>query len=318
MKLEVRGRLDPEMAAALEASAANSLPPQMLPEDPIVAMRAAYSYERRYWNEVPVPLAAVEDRVVEAAGLGTRLRLYRPEEAAADGPVLVYLHGGGWVVGSLDTHDRIMRLLAQHGGLRVLGIDYALAPEHKFPVQLDQIDAVLDGLEAIAGTDRFALGGDSAGAHLSLALAMRRRDRGQPGPAALLLYYGAFGLADSPSRRLWGGAIDGLGEAELRFYREALLRRPEDMHDPYYDLLAGDMQGLPPSWLVAVTLDPLHDDTLALAVMLREAGVQVELAGYDGVLHGFLHLSRMMPKAMDALRRGAAFLQAQLLAQSAA
>lgn len=312
MKLDVRGRLDPEMAAALEASAAHSLPPQMLPADPITAMRAAYAYERRYWNEVPVELASVQDRAVEAAGLVTPLRLYRPEAAVAGEPVLVYLHGGGWVVGSLDTHDRIMRLLAAHSGLAVLGIDYALAPEHKFPTQLDQADAVLDRLPELAGTERFALAGDSAGAHLSLALAMRRRDRSRPLPGALLLYYGAFGLADSPSRRLWGGEIDGLGEESLRFYREAFLRAAEDARDPYYDLLSGDMHGLPPALLVAVTLDPLHDDTVALAVMLQAAGVPVELAAYDGVLHGFLHLSRMVPKAMDAIRRGAAFIRARL------
>lgn len=313
MKLEVRGRLDPEMTAALEASAANSLPPPMLPEDPIMAMRAAYAYERRYWNEAPVPLASVEDRVIEAAGLPTPVRLYRPEGAGAGGPVLVYLHGGGWVVGSLDTHDRIMRLLALHSGLAVLGIAYALAPERKFPTQLDQIDAALGRLQDLAGTSRLALAGDSAGAHLSLALAMRRRDRGQPAPAALLLYYGAFGLMDSPSRRLWGGEIDGLGAEDLLFYREAYLRTAEDAHDPYYDLLAGDMHGLPPAFLVAVTLDPLHDDTLALAVMLQAAGVPVELAAYDGVLHGFLHFSRMVPKAMDAIRRGAAFVRTRLL-----
>jgi acetyl esterase len=311
MKLEVRGRLDPEMKAALAASAAHSLPPQMLPADPILAMRAAYAYERRYWNEVPVELASVEDRVIEAAGFSTRLRLYRPE-GAVRGTALVYLHGGGWVVGSLDTHDRIMRLLAREAGLVVVGVDYALAPEHKFPIQLDQIDAVLDRLPELAGVERWALAGDSAGAHLSLALTMRRRDRGRAGPAALLLYYGAFGLADSPSRRLWGGELDGLGAEDLRFYREALLRSPEDAADPYYDLLAGDMHGLPPACLVAVTLDPLHDDTVALAVMLQAAGVPVELAAYDGVLHGFLHFSRSVPKAMDALRRGAAYVRARM------
>jgi acetyl esterase len=133
---------------------------------------------------------------------------------------------------------------------------------------------------------------------------------GRPMPAALLLYYGAFGLRDSASRRLWGGELDGLGENDLAFYRDAYLRSPEDGRDPRYDLLANRMDGLPPAFVAAVALDPLHDDSVALAAMLREAGVPVEFVVYDGVLHGFLHCSRLVPKALEAIRAGAAFLRA--------
>jgi acetyl esterase len=313
MKLEVRGLLDPETKAALEVSAANSLPREALPADPILAMRAAYAYERRFWNEVPVSLAGVEELTLAAAGLATRLRVYRPHERPG-GPALVYLHGGGYVMGSLDTHDRIMRLLAAGAGIAVVGIDYALAPEVRFPGQIEQIDAILEQLPDRLGLDarRIAIGGDSAGAHLALAIAMRRRDQRRLLPAALLLYYGAYGLRDSPSRRLWGGEIDGLGESDLGFFRESYLRAPADERDPYFDLLAGEMRGLPPACVVAATLDPLHDDSVALAVMLGAAGVPVELTTYDGVLHGFLHLSRMVPKALDAVEKGAAFLAARL------
>lgn len=313
MKLDVRRRLDPEALAALEET--DRLQAEFGPVTlgDVARMRAAYAHERRFWNAVPVPLAAVEERLLEAAGLATRIRLYRPDEGAPRA-LLFYLHGGGWVVGSLDTHDRIMRLLARESGLPVVGIDYALAPEVKFPTQIDQIAAVVRALAAggdFAGLP-FALGGDSAGANLALAVAGALHAAGGPEPAALLLFYGAYGLADSASRRLWGNARDGLTDERMRFYERAYLPAPEAARDPRYDLLASDLSAVPPTRLLAVTMDPLHDDSLALAALLEEHGRAVELSTVDGVLHGFLHLSRMVPKAARALAEGAAFLRRRL------
>jgi acetyl esterase len=209
-----------------------------------------------------------------------------------------------------------MRLLARESGIAVVCIDYALAPETRFPRQIEQIAAVLPQLERFGlRPDRLAFGGDSAGAHLALAATLAQAAGALP-PFALLLYYGSFGLRDSASRRLYGGPWDGLGEQDLDFYRQCYLRAPEDARDPRYDLLSGNLSGLPPAFIAAAALDPLLDDSRALAAMLEERGTPVELRIYDGVLHGFLHLSRMVDAAMRAIVDGARFLRARLDAQS--
>jgi acetyl esterase len=310
--LEVRGRLDPQMAEALAKSDALAAEFGPVAPDDIAALRAAYAHERGYWNAVLVELAASEDVTVEAAGLITPLRLYRPYDAVP-GTALVYLHGGGFVLGSIETHDRIMRLLARAAGVMVIGVDYALAPETRFPRQLEQIAALIEQLPARFGLDpaRIALAGDSAGAHLALATTLGLRDRSSALPAALLLYYGSYGLRDSGSRRLYGGAWD-LGEAELAFYRQCYLRGPEDQRDPRYDLLAADLAGTPPCFIAPCALDPLLDDSRALAALLEDQGTPVELRVYDGVLHGFLHLSRMVDLSVRAIEDGARFLRVWL------
>jgi acetyl esterase len=207
-----------------------------------------------------------------------------------------------------------MRLFAQEAGVTVVGVEYALALEVRFPRQILQIGAVLDQLGQVVEADRLrvAIGGDSAGAHLALAATKERRDRAAALPAAMMLYQGFYGLRDSASRRLWGGEQDGLSDADIAFSQNAYLRGAEDRSDGRYDLLAGSARGLPPAFISAVALDPLHDDSVALAAMLREAGVPVEFAVHHGVLHGFLHMSRLLPKALDAIRQGAAFLRRRL------
>lgn len=311
--MDVSARLDPEAREAVEIDrrAAHEFGPVEL--DDVARLRQWYAFSKRHWNEPLVELAAVADREVEVAGLSTRLRTYRPP-GAAKGRALLYLHGGGWTMGSVDTHDRIMRLLAKESGTTVVGVDYALAPETKFPRQIEQIDAVVDLLAGEGGEGRRALavGGDSAGAHLSLAATLRRRDAGRPLPAALLLLYGLYGLRDSASRRLWAMPDSGLDAARLAFYERAWLPGPEARFDPRYDLLANELAGLPPCLVSAVSLDPLHDDAVALAALAREAGVAVEFLLYEGVLHGFLHLSRSVPKAMRAIRDAAGFLRRRI------
>jgi acetyl esterase len=307
---DIRGLLLPEMRAALAESERLYAEVGSLPADPVAAARLAYDSERRFWNAAPAPVAEARDLVIETIAGPVKTRLYRPTLDPTTG-LTVYLHGGGYVLGNLDTHDRIMRLLARESGHPVLGVDYALAPEHKFPVALDQIEALLDSfakrpLGADISTDLLALAGDSAGANLALGTALGRSDRRIRG---LVLYYGGFGLRDSASRRLFGGEIDGLAPEQLAFYRNAYLREPEDERDPRYDGLSADLGGLPPCFIGAVDLDPLRDDSLALAEALEVAGVPHRLVRYDGVLHGFLHYSRMLPLAGEALAAGGRFIR---------
>jgi acetyl esterase len=279
--------------------------------------RRRYGIERAFWNEGgPAMASRVDDTVPGPAG-DVRIRLFTPPSAVGEDrrPSLVYLHGGGFVVGNLDTHDRIMRSLAAKTGAVVVGVDYALAPEAKFPRALEECAAVVSWLQRRAdalGLDegRISFAGDSSGANLSLATALFLRDTVSdwPGAQCLLLYYGLFGLTDSASRRLYGGSWDGLARADLEYYMAAYTRGPDDLSSPYLDCLSADLAGaVPPCFIAACSLDPLRDDSVALAAALAERGVNHQLVMFDRVLHGFLHYSRERPEAMDALDAGAAF-----------
>ena len=313
-KVDIRSRLTPESLAAVAKSAELYAGFKAVSDVPLAAMREGYLHERRYWNAFKADVRAVRGLSLDTAFGQVPLRLYTPVEGAAL-PVLLYAHGGGYILGNLDTHDRICRLLARHSGWAVLAIDYTLAPEQKFPVQPDQVFAVLRHVAAHGqawGLDssRIALGGDSAGAHLSLCAALDARAANGPSVCGQLLYYGGYGLKDSASRRLYGWAdLDGLGDEETAAYRNHYLGRREDADHPRNNLLRADMAGLPPTFIGAVAYDPLRDDSLLLAVFMKERGVAHQLKVYEGVLHGFLHYSAIEPRAMQAIQDGAAFLR---------
>jgi acetyl esterase len=312
-KVDIRLRLSPETLHVLEISRQQYAGFQASTAEPLVAMREGYNHERAYWNSFRVELPSVRDLALDTVHGAVPLRLYQPDTTTPL-PVLLYAHGGGYMLGNLDTHDRICRLLARLSGWAVLAIDYTLAPEKKFPVQPDQVFAVLRHVAAHGhdwglDTSRIALGGDSAGAHLSLGAALDARAAGGPVVCGQLLYYGGFGLKDSASRRLYGWAdLDGLGDEDTALYRDAYTATPADLNHVRNNLLKADMAGLPPTFIGAVAYDPLRDDSLVLAEFLRERGVPHRLETYEGVLHGFLHYSAVEPRAMRALEDGAAFL----------
>jgi acetyl esterase len=317
IKSDITRRLDPEMAAALavslrlEAELAAGRGP-VAPDD-IAAQRAAYAHERAYWNEIKPELAAVEALEIPGAAGAIPCRLYRPS-ADRSLPALLYFHGGGWVLGSLDTHDRIMRLLAQKSGAAVLGVDYRLAPEHKLPAPYDDALAAFFHLRregSALGIDptRLAMGGDSAGANLALATWLQLAPAERAVVKSQLLYYGAFGLLDSASMRAYGSDDDFLTKADMDRFRGFLIRTPADLTDIRVDCLSADLAGLPPAFIAAADLDPLLDDSRALALLLEAAGVAHELVIYEGMLHGFLHLSRMVAKAARAIDDGAVVLK---------
>jgi len=308
-----RRRFDPQMIQVQAESArlnAGRTPPAA---DDVAAQRAAYAHERAFWNAVRPPVAAVEALSIHGPAGPLACRLYRPALAPSL-PALVYFHGGGWVVGSLDTHDRIMRLLAEKAGAIVLGVDYRLAPEHKFPAAHDDALAALRetlrrGREWGIDTTRLAVGGDSAGANLALAACFGVDAAERAALRLLLLYYGCFGLTDSNSIRACSDAAYGLTGADMERYRGHLIRSAADLDDPRLNNLAGDLAGLPPAFLAAAELDCLLDDSRAMAARMATAGVSHKLTIYPGVLHGFLHYSRMLDTAMRALDESAAALK---------
>jgi len=263
-------------------------------------------------------------------GSGGRPQFHRPwrdwahpcqiifPNARAALPVLIYLHSGGYIVGNLDTHDRIMRLLALRSGIAVAGIDYSPAPEHKFPTALEETMEVIkylheNGSKTGIKEDCMAIGGDSAGANMSVAISLMLRSDHPHLLKLLLLFYAAYGLHDSGSCRFYGGPEDGMGEEDLNYYQSCYLHKNEDINDLRFNVLKADLRGLPAMFICAAEYDPLLDDSITLKKLADEDRVSNELKIYKGVLHGFLHLSRMADKADQAIYDAAGTLRDKLL-----
>jgi len=291
---------------------------------PFPAARAQLLAERRWWIDGAPAMRSVDDFVVDTGPRRIRCRRYLPSDAQAESPAagteLVYLHGGGWCVGSIDTHDGIMRALAQACRWPVTGIDYALAPEHPYPAATEDVAEVLGQLRATHGrATRWVLAGDSAGANLAVGEAIRARDAGEPMPDALLLFYGIFyPLRDSASMRQFGDGRFGLSRRVLERYDAAYFGpvadpgRTAGSGTAPGELTGADLGGLPPAWLAAAGLDPLRDDSVDLASALGAAGNACTLAVYRATVHGFLSYARMLPAARAAFADAAAFVHRSL------
>lgn len=282
---------------------------------------------RRIVEAVRAPLAAggpvmvqVDEHRIAVPGHEAhgplRLRLYRPARGSVL-PALLYLHGGGWVFFSLETHDRLMRELAARSGRVVVGVDYARAPEARFPVALEQTVAAwrwVHGQAGVLGLDagRLALGGDSAGANLALAAALRLRDEGAARPDALLLNYGVYSDDDdSESFTRFDGPRYTLGREEMRFFWRQYLGDEGRRADPLAMPLHAALHGLPRCALVVAECDVLRDGSLALAERLRAAGVDVALQRHAGTTHSFLEAVSWSPTAARALDDAAAWLRGE-------
>lgn len=302
---DFKKRLHPQMISVLEKQAEITPGAGKVHELDVDEARRLYATGRRYWGADAPEVHEVIDSVVEGPAGDVPVRVYHPGDQRPL-PALVYIHGGGWVVGSIDTHDKIMRLLAIRSGAAVIGVDYRLAPEHKFPTAADECHAVIahiseHGEEWGIDPRRLAIGGDSAGANLAMAVALSLKSTQPSRLSLLLLIYGVFGLRDSSSRRLFGEREVGLSSKDMEYYFDCYARGPEDMHDSRFNNLSADLRGLPPAFIAAASLDPLLDDSIAMQTLMEEAGVASELRIYDGVLHGFLHYTRVLDAANEAI-----------------
>jgi acetyl esterase len=277
------------------------------------AARALFETNNRSWNEPIVPVDEVCDFHLPVRSGAVRARLYRPRRDPRL-PVVLYVHGGGWTFGSVDSHDRCMRLLAERSGAAVLGIDYRLAPEHPFPAGLEDVLDALDWLTrdgAHQGLEptRIALAGDSAGANIALAALLDRRDRHGGMPAGAALFYGCYApIFDTGSHRRFGNGDYVLSTARMRWYWGNYLGTlPMDTTGLAAPLRA-DLRGLPRLYLNAAGLDPLLDDTLLMSQRLAHAGTACELDLMPGVLHGCMQQTREEPVAAAGLVRAARYL----------
>ena len=281
-------------------------------------MRENYIKERSYWNEGGPVMAKTVDASIDGPAGPFPVRYYYPVDPAASDPlpVIEFIHGGGFVVGNLDTHDRVCRILADLTGAAVVAVDYHLSPESKYPTNIQECAAVAQYLHAhgaewgIDGDD-LSFAGDSGGAVLSLATALWLRD--ELGDASYvrtaLLYYGFYGLTDSASRRLYGTIEDGMRKEDLDYYTQCWVDDVETAaHFPYINMLANDLKtAMPACFIASAELDPLKDDGACLEAVLKNNGVPCEYVELKGVLHEFVHYSRMLDEANECLERSALF-----------
>lgn len=241
-------------------------------------------------------------------------RLHVPRNAGATSPCLLYMHGGGFVVGSLSTHDRLARELAELLAARVLSLEYALAPEHPYPQGLDDCVEGARWLAASArqlGVDpaRLLIGGDSAGACLSAATLLRLRDEGSPPLfTAAILLYGPFAGGETESLRAWGDRELMLSRKQMKWFARAYVSGDAPRSGHYLAPLEADLHGLPPAILIVGTLDPLLSDSQLFAAALLEAGVPAELHVYEDGIHAFLQIPTF-DMTRDALEKIAAFVR---------
>lgn len=254
---------------------------------------------------------AVDDRSFRGPGSEIRARRYVPAGLEAPSPGLVFFHGGGWVTGNLDTHDALCRRLALSGRLRVVAIDYRLAPEHPFPAAVDDAIAAFRWVAGEAeslGIDplRIAVGGDSAGGNLSAVVSLRTRDDARRPALAALLYPALDGTCSSASHRDLGEGYFLTHQAitwymNHYFGKDAATRLGPDASP----LFVADLAGSPPTLVVSAAFDPLRDEAIAYAARLREAGVMVREDRVAGMIHGFLNagLSRAAREATERIAR---------------
>lgn len=304
--------LDPQAKAFLDQIAALAGP--SLSALPVAEARAMMeSLAQMRGPEVAV--AAVADRAIPGPAGDIPVRVYTPA-GTGPFPLLVYFHGGGWVLGSLATHDGTCRALAAGAGCVVVAVDYRLAPEHRYPAAAEDCYAATQWCAAHAaelGADatRLAVGGDSAGGNLTAVVAQMARDRGGPALVFQLLVYPVTDVAsDTPSYR---DNAEGylLSAADMQwFWGHYLGDAPQRGTEPYASpLRAATLRGLPPALVITAEFDPLRDEGEAYGAALEEAGVPSRISRYDGMIHGFFGMGSIIDRANAAVREACGHLR---------
>jgi acetyl esterase/lipase len=299
--------LDPQAKAVIELAIKAGRPPYhtLTPKD----ARLLFLETRPFSTPAAPAIGAVRNLAADGPLGQIPLRLYRPAGVpdAVRLPVYVYFHGGGWVIGDLESHDVLCRQLTAESGACVIAVDYRLAPEHKFPAAADDAWAATRWISAHAtelGVDagRLAVGGDSAGGNLAAVVALMARDAGGPSIALQVLIYPVTDLGSES--KSYADFADGymLTRDSMRWFTAHYLGGKEDAQDwRVSPLRAPSLAGLPPTLVITAGFDPLHDEGAAYATRLREAGVTVDYVSFGGMIHGFVGMGRVLDSALRAV-----------------
>src|SRR5689334_2384120 len=305
--------MNPQISAFIEMLKAN-IPPDTPKMWQLTPAQAREQSERFFapFNAGGPQMAEVREVRVSGRRGEVPARLYVPKGVQAASRGMLFLHGGGFVLGSLRTHDRLARELAQRLSARVLSLDYALAPEHPYPQGLDDCVDAARWVVAQAGSlgmdpARLFIGGDSAGANLSAGTLLRLRDEGSAALfCAAIFLYGRFCMGETDSLRAWGDRELILSRKQMKWFAQAYAGTGTPPAGPYVAPVEADLHGLPPAILIVGTLDPLLSDSQLFAAALRKAGVRAELHEYPDGIHAFLQMP-IFDMTEDALEKIAAF-----------
>ena len=299
--------LHPQAAHLLKVIEQSGAPPvhQLQPDE----ARKMYRERRFFTQPVPPEMALVRDLEAQGPDGPIPLRLYRPIGSAADAmlPVLVYYHGGGFVIGDRDTHDVLCRELANGSGCAVVAVDYRLAPEHAFPAAVVDCVAATKWIHGHApdlGLDesRMAVGGDSAGGNLAAVVSIVARDEGGPPiRLQLLIYPGTEMRSTAESHRVNGQGYLLTRDSIDYFHAHYIADPDHDFDWQASPLLCGDLSNLPPAFVLTAGYDPLRDDGLAYSQRLSEAGNRVTHICFERQIHGFLTMGRVLDEANTAV-----------------
>ncbi|MER9601239.1 alpha/beta hydrolase [Mesorhizobium sp. M0243] len=303
--------LDPDALRVLEIGRAAGGEP--FETGSVAAARTAYNASFPALQGEHEPVAATQERQIDGPNGPIALRIHRGIGAPQSGaPALLYLHGGGWVIGNLDSHDEICRLMANLGNAVIVCPDYHLAPDHKFPAGLEDCLATLRFLAENAadlGIDKARIGvaGDSAGGNLAAVLALLARDGLAPALAAqILIYPNTDARQTSDSYRRFGDGF-GLTATTMAWFRDHYLRTPDDITDwRVSPLLAPALAGAAPAFVALAGCDILADEGAAYAARLQAAGVPLILRQWPGQIHGFVSMGRHIPAARQAVAEAVA------------
>lgn len=306
--------LDPQVQAVLDAAKKANVAElwQLTPHD----ARAEY-LRRTNRLKIDVDIHRSEDRAIEGPAGQIPIRIYTPREPKPEEklPVLVWYHGGGYVIGDLDTHDSVCRALANEADCIVVAVDYRLAPEHKFPAAVDDCEAALKWVakhakEINADGARIAVGGDSAGGNLATVVSILARDAGFPNIVFQLLIYPV--TAPEPETKSHHAFAEGylLTRKTITWFFTHYIRSSRDTKDfRYAPLEADDLSSLPQALIIVAGYDPLRDEGVEYAEALIHAGNRVRLSNYEGMVHGFYLMGGMVDASLRAISESAAMLR---------
>ncbi|QQK76944.1 alpha/beta hydrolase [Salicibibacter cibarius] len=275
---------------------------------------ARASFEKLSATAQPEFVENVEDRTIPGPDGDIPIRIYNPFTEGAH-PALIFYHGGGWVVGSIETHDSLCRSLANLAQCIVISVDYRLAPEHKFPKAVEDAYAAAEwvaenGADIHVDTGHIAVGGDSAGGNLATVTAMIAKEKGGPSLSYQVLFYPSTGAGIPSESQRENGKGYFLTTDMMTWFAGKYFETFDELQNPYaVPLKAEDLSGLPPALVITAEFDPLRDEGKAYADELEKAGVDVVHSCYDGMIHGFVSMVAFISKGTEAIEQAAEALR---------